>query len=221
MYAGNHSPCHPLDTLVEAAHRLSNNKQIAFCFIGGGSEHQKVKDFATRHSLRNIVCLPYQPFASLAASLSAADLHVVVMGDAFVGIVHPCKIYNILSLGTPFLYLGPTPSHVSDIAAAIASGQNHLRERVASGTGFIDALSHPVTQVVLTTGGDVDFVVNSILDQAKLRFEGEKHCPPDIAKMFSRQILMPRMIEVLESQAMKESQIFTPVETPNYMSARR
>jgi hypothetical protein len=63
--------------------------------------------------------------------------------------------------------------------------------------------------------------VNSILDQAKLRFEGEEHCPPDIAKMFSRQILMPRMIEVLESQAMKESQTFTSVETPNYMSARR
>ncbi len=131
MYAGNHSPCHPLDTLVEAAHRLSSNEQVVFCFIGGGSEHQKVRDFATRHSLENIVCLPYQPFVSLAASLSAADLHVVVMGDEFVGIVHPCKIYNILTLGTPFLYIGPSPSHVSDIAAAIASGQNHLRERVA------------------------------------------------------------------------------------------
>ncbi len=142
------------------------------------------------------------------------------MGDEFVGIVHPCKIYNILTLGTPFLYIGPTPSHVSDIAAAIGC-QNHLRERVASGTAFIDALSHPLTQVVLTTGGDVDFVVNSILDQAKRRLEGEQHCPPDLAKMFSRQILMPRMIEVLESRAMKESQTFTPVETPSYMSARR
>ena len=220
MYAGNHSPCHPLDTLVEAAHRLSSNKQVVFCFIGGGSEHQKVRDFATRHSLENIVCLPYQPLVSLAASLSAADLHVVVMGDEFVGIVHPCKIYNILTLGTPFLYIGPTPSHISDIAAAIAC-QNHLRERAAMGVDERSARCHPLTQVVLTARRDVDDVVNSILDQAKRLVEGEQRCPPDIAKMFSRQILMPRMIEVLESRAVKESQTFTPVETPSYMSARR
>jgi colanic acid biosynthesis glycosyl transferase WcaI len=233
MYAGNHSPCHPLDMLLGAAHRLSHNKEIVFCFIGGGSEQKKVRDFATRHSLGNIVCLPYQPFVMLAASLSAADLHAVVMGDEFVGIVHPCKIYNILTIGTPFLYIGPTPSHVTDIAAAIASNgntsyrgyglcQNHLRERVGSGTAFSDALTHPLTQVVLTeTGVDVDTVVNIILDQSKRRFDGEQHYLPEIARMFSRQILMPRMIEVLESRAMMESQTFTPFETPSYMSARR
>src|SRR6266850_787591 len=221
MYAGNHSPCHPLDTLLGAAHRLSNNKEIVFCFIGGGSEQKKVRDFATRHGLGNIVCLPYQPFVMLAATLSAADLQAVVMGDEFVGIVHPCKIYNILTIGTPFLYIGPTPSHVTDIGAAIASGQNHLRERVASGTAFIDALSHPLPQVVLTTGGGVDTVVNIILDQAKRRLDGEQHSLPEIAKMFSRQILMPRMIEVLESGSMMEGQPFAQLETPSYMSARR
>ena len=235
MYAGNHSPCHPLDTLVGAAHRLSDNKEIVFCFIGGGSQQKKVRDFATRHSLGNIVCLPYQPFVTLAASLSAADLHAVVMGDEFVGIVHPCKIYNILTIGTPFLYIGPTPSHVTDIAAAIASKgntsyrgyglrQNHLHERVGAGSTFIDALTHPLTQVVLTetaTGGDVDTVINCILDQARRRFDGEQHRLPEIAKMFSKQILMPRMIEVLESRAILESQPFTPFETPSFMSARR
>ena len=51
----------------------------------------------------------------VAGSLSAADLHVVVMGEAFVGIVHPCKIYNILAVGAPVLYLGPCPSHVTEI----------------------------------------------------------------------------------------------------------
>jgi colanic acid biosynthesis glycosyl transferase WcaI len=42
MYAGNHSPCHPLDTLVEAARTLSCKKEIEFCFLGGGSEQKKV-----------------------------------------------------------------------------------------------------------------------------------------------------------------------------------
>ena len=115
MYSGNHSPCHPLDTLTAAALELKFKLDIVFCFIGGGSEHKKVRDFATRNSLANIKCLPYQPLKELSSSLSAADLHVVVMGDAFVGIVHPCKIYNIMSIGAPTLYIGPGPSHITDL----------------------------------------------------------------------------------------------------------
>ena len=115
MYSGNHSPCHPLDTLLRAARELKGREEIAFCFIGGGSEYVKVREFASRHKLGNVTCLPYQPLSELSNSLSAADLHVVVMGDPFVGIVHPCKIYNIMSIGAPILYIGPTPSHVTDL----------------------------------------------------------------------------------------------------------
>jgi len=115
MYSGNHSPCHPLDTLLDAARALHERPDIVFCFIGGGSERLKVRELAAH--LSNVKCLPYQPLNELSSSLSAADLHVVVMGDEFVGIVHPCKVYNIMSIGAPALYIGPTPSHVTDIAS--------------------------------------------------------------------------------------------------------
>lgn len=112
MYSGNHSPCHPLDTLLDAARALEEKSEILFCFVGGGSEQAKVREAG----LGNVRCLPYQPLNELSNSLSAADLHVVVMGEKFVGIVHPCKVYNILSIGAPVLYIGPEPSHVTDIA---------------------------------------------------------------------------------------------------------
>jgi glycosyltransferase involved in cell wall biosynthesis len=115
MYAGNHSPCHPLETLLKAADQLRDQTGIVFCFVGGGSETGTVKQFAAARSLENILCLPYQPREELAASLSAADLHVVVMGEPFVGIVHPCKIYNVLRVASPFLYIGPAESHVTDL----------------------------------------------------------------------------------------------------------
>ncbi len=120
MYSGNHSPCHPLDTVLAAAQRLREHPGIAFCFVGGGSEFRKVHDFAQAHHLRNIRCVPYQPLDKVSASLSAADLHLVVMGDLFVGIVHPCKVYNIRRLGIPFLYIGPSPSHVTELSPAAA-----------------------------------------------------------------------------------------------------
>jgi colanic acid biosynthesis glycosyl transferase WcaI len=115
MYSGNHSPCHPLTTLLEAARELKDREDIRFCFVGGGSEFQTVRRYAIRHELTNILTLPYQPFSRLAASLSSADLHVVIMGDPFVGLVHPCKVYNIRALGIPYLYIGPTESHVSEL----------------------------------------------------------------------------------------------------------
>ena len=113
MYSGNHSPCHPLDTLLSVARALETRFEIVFCFVGGGSEQVKVRE----SGLNNVKCLPYQPLDELSNSLSAADLHVVVMGEKFVGIVHPCKVYNILAVGAPALYIGPEPSHVTDIAS--------------------------------------------------------------------------------------------------------
>ena len=110
MYSGNHSPCHPLDTVLLAAERLASNNDIAFCFVGGGTEFSRVKLFAKARRMSNVLCLPYQPLNELAASLSAADLHLVVMGDPFVGLVHPCKIYNIMRVGAPLLYIGPEPA---------------------------------------------------------------------------------------------------------------
>jgi hypothetical protein len=100
---------------MAAAEALRAESRLAFLFVGGGSEFRRVQEFARTRSLGNIVCLPYRPLDELSASLSAADLHVVVMGEPFVGIVHPCKVYNILRVQAPLLYLGPEPSHVTDL----------------------------------------------------------------------------------------------------------
>jgi D-arabinose 5-phosphate isomerase GutQ len=175
MHAGNHSPCHPLDTLLEAARRLSNQAEIVFCFVGGGSEQHKVKTFAARYGLKNILCLPYQPLAELSGLLSAADLHVVVMGEQFTGIVHPCKVYNILAVGKPFLYIGPKESHITDIA--------QLEQKDNS----ICAARH----------GDVETVVNHILKAASSSRERAAFAA-SCGEKFSRASLMPVMIDLFE-----------------------
>lgn len=183
MYAGNHSPCHPLDTLVEAARRLADRKDVVFLFVGGGSEQQKVREFSVRHRLENIRCLPYQPSEELAATLSAADLHAVVMGDEFVGIVHPSKVYNLVAIGSRFFYLGPAESHITQIAARINGGGS----------------------VFIAGNGDVDAVVGHILSLSKLERPARRHFFPEIADSFSKQTLLPQMIGLLESTKSSES----------------
>ena len=62
MHSGNHSPCHPLDTLLAAARRLAPDPGIVFCFIGGGTEFRKIQRMvAGQKQASNILCLPYQP----------------------------------------------------------------------------------------------------------------------------------------------------------------
>lgn len=171
MYSGNHSPCHPLDTLLESARALKAQSEIVFVFIGGGSEQAKVRDFAAHHELRNVKCLPYQPLSELSSSLSAADLHVVVMGEDFVGIVHPCKVYNIMLVGASVLYIGPQPSHVTDIATQ-------------------------QDKFFLTRHADVEGVTSAILDAIQVRPGSD---PAQSSNVFSKQALLPKLIGVVES----------------------
>ncbi|HYY69261.1 MAG TPA: glycosyltransferase family 4 protein [Terriglobales bacterium] len=177
MYSGNHSPCHPLDTLLAAAERLAGRSEIVFLFVGGGSEFRKPLALE-RGGAPNIRCLPYQPREELAGSLSAADLHVVVMGDAFVGIVHPCKLYNILAVGAPCIYIGPQPSHITDLTAA------------PQGNGSVRIAGH----------GEVENVVREILHSAQ-QSSADSSPARGLASRFSRQVLVPQMIQVLETMA--------------------
>src|ERR1700730_11434673 len=171
MYSGNHSPCHPLETVLQAAERLDENEDVAFCFVGGGSEFGKVKERARNRGLRNVLCLPYQPIEKLSGSLSAADLHVVVMGDQYVGIVHPCKIYNVLAVKKPFLYIGPNESPVTDI----------IRQYDA----------------YVSSHGDVEGVVTNILRAMK---NSELDLPrgAPVEELFSKERLLPEIISVIE-----------------------
>jgi colanic acid biosynthesis glycosyl transferase WcaI len=183
MYSGNHSPCHPLDTLLKAADSLAAETEIAFCFVGGGSEQTKVRHYAQDRKLRNVICLPYQPLDKLAGSLSAADLQVVVMGDSFAGIVHPCKIYNILEVGAPFLYIGPNESHIVDLISRIGDKSNVCSAR----------------------HGDVEAVTKYIADRAHSQV-GTRSLTTSTSA-FSKGTLLTQMLKVLESIGATESAV--------------
>lgn len=111
MYSGNHGPSNPFHTVLEAAARLQHETRLVFMFIGGGVGKREVESLG----LPNIRSLPYQPLETLRFSLSAADIHLVTLGDEMVGIVHPCKVYGAMAVGRAVLLLGPAQSHIGDL----------------------------------------------------------------------------------------------------------
>jgi colanic acid biosynthesis glycosyl transferase WcaI len=177
MYAGNLSIVHPVATLLEAAARLREHAGIVFCFVGGGLGRHEVEAFVRAHGLSNIVLLPYQPLDTLAAALSAADLHAIVMGDAMPGIVHPCKIYNVLAVGSSFLYIGPCASHVGEIVAGLRT----------PGAAYQVPHGDPAAAA-------------AILDAVG---RNQRHIPEllEAARPFSHDILAPRLAELISSGA--------------------
>lgn len=124
MHSGNHSLVHPLDTILDAADALKGDPRFVFVFIGGG-RGKEIVDARLREqpsAASNIISLPYQPLGQIRYSLSAADLHIVSLGNEMSGIVHPCKIYGILSIGRPVLSLGPKESYLNNIIEAKGIG---------------------------------------------------------------------------------------------------
>lgn len=115
MYAGNMSLCHPLDTILEVARALRDHDDIHFAFVGGGVRKKEVINFKEKYQLNNIGVYPYQAREDLDGLLTSADLHLVVMGEPYLGIVHPCKLYNILMTDRPVAYIGPNHSYAGQL----------------------------------------------------------------------------------------------------------
>ncbi len=99
------------------------------------------------------------------------------MGDAFVGLVHPCKIYNILGVAAPFLYIGPRPSHLSDMLDVI----NEQR--------LYASAAH----------GDVDHVVAEIERLRQRIGDHPRQSRVQVISPHSKQAALPGLTSVLES----------------------
>ena len=115
MYSGNHSLASPLTTILEAAMSPGCDPRVMFVFVGGGLGKKEVDRVIDTSRPRNIVSLPYEPLAEIKYSLSAADVHLVSMGESMVGVIHPCKIYGAMAVARPILFLGPGRCHASEI----------------------------------------------------------------------------------------------------------
>jgi glycosyltransferase involved in cell wall biosynthesis len=143
MYSGNHSKFTPLRTVLDAAIRLRDDDRVRFMFIGGGTGKPEVDDTIAEHKLTNVISLPYQPLEQIKYSLSAGDLHLVVLGDNEVGVRHPCKIYGAMALARPVMLLGPDPCYISDLVRDLRLGW-HIRH------GEVDEAVAAIRQMLQT-----------------------------------------------------------------------
>jgi glycosyltransferase involved in cell wall biosynthesis len=169
MYSGNHSPSNPLTTLLDAVVQLKDEPDVRFLFVGGGSGKREVEDYIRDHNLSNALSLPYQPLADLKHSLSAADVHVVSLGQNMVGIVHPCKIYGAMAVGRAILFLGPKPSHISDLLDRHDIGIQVCHGDVAGVVAAIRRFRQMSSEQLQSMGQTAQAALSQSLSESQLR----------------------------------------------------
>ena len=114
------------------------------------------------------------------------------MGEKFVGIVHPSKIYNIMNIDVPVLYIGPQQSHIMDLAADL-------------GPNYLFTAQH----------GDVDAVAQRISEAARISSARNRETQSIVTARFSRHALLPQMMSLLEFDHLNDPSILQTTHQPS------
>jgi glycosyltransferase involved in cell wall biosynthesis len=77
---------------------LSQGLEIVVLFVGDGAARANLERLAADKRLANVRFLDHQPKSQLAESLSAADMHLVVLRPEVQRLLMPSKLYGVLAL---------------------------------------------------------------------------------------------------------------------------
>ena len=113
VYSGNLGRVHEFATILQAAEQLRDNPAIILLFIGQGARFEEVRAAARDRGLGNIRLLPPESRENLAASLAAADVHLVTLRPEYSALVYPSKLAGALAAGRPVLFVGPPDGDIA------------------------------------------------------------------------------------------------------------
>jgi putative colanic acid biosynthesis glycosyltransferase WcaI len=166
MYSGNMGRAHDVATLLAAARLLRGRPDIVFVYAGEGAKRADVECAA--RELPNVRLVPYQPRERLSESLSAADVHLIALSPEIEGLIEPSKLYGVMAVGRPAVFVGPPKSEVArtiehercgcviangdaeGVAAAVRMMADDPLEREAMGTRAREALELRYSRSIAT-----------------------------------------------------------------------
>ncbi len=121
MYSGNFGLAHPFASIVEAVQILHRQSSpVRFLFSGGGPRLGWVREQLAGYD--NVTFQGHLPVEKLQESLASAEVHLACMSDELLGLVVPSKVYGVLAVGRPCVFLGPPQSEAALLVAESRAG---------------------------------------------------------------------------------------------------
>lgn len=141
LYSGNMGFTHNVETIIEVANRLKENKGIHFMLIGDGKKKPELMERAKQYRLENCTFLDWQPVDVLPYSLASADIGVITLNDETALVSVPSKTYNLLAVGAPLLCIAPKESEIASLVAHFNNGKCYGPDETEAIASFIETLA--------------------------------------------------------------------------------
>ena len=175
-YSGNLGLSHDLDTIVHAVGLANPLAEFHVRFRGGGGAKESLRNLVESLGLPNVeFCLPVC-LSKLYDSLAEVDIHFMGQKHETVGLVVPSKIYGIMAVGRPTIFVGPDDSEIATLLHASESG-------IVVSPGDVEATANAIVKLVQNSKLRV-----SMGDNAKKHYQAE----------LGRERSVARIIEAIE-----------------------
>jgi glycosyltransferase involved in cell wall biosynthesis len=137
QYSGNIGGTHNIESMIETAKLLKEQKDILFLIIGRGLKVPLVNKLIEEYALDNCMVLPFQPDDVIRYSIAAADISVVLIEDKIADVSIPSKVYNIMAVGSGILSISPASSEINKLVKRYNIGANFQKEEVQQMADYI------------------------------------------------------------------------------------
>ncbi|MBM3328977.1 MAG: glycosyltransferase family 4 protein [Calditrichaeota bacterium] len=98
-YSGNMGIGHDLESMIEAAYRLSDRTDIQFLFIGGGHKWEMISGRLKQQPAPNVTLLPWLEVSETPYSFASADIFLVSLESGMEDLAIPSKTVSALAVG--------------------------------------------------------------------------------------------------------------------------
>ncbi len=105
LYSGTLGWAHSLETVIEAARRLTDQPDILFVFVGEGEKRGMLKGMVRDYGLKNVHMVGSQPLETIPHFLKASNVLIESLKDVPVTKgTFPAKLFEYMASGRPILF---------------------------------------------------------------------------------------------------------------------
>ena len=104
LFAGNIGKAQSIDTIIDAANILKNNKKLFFHIVGDGQELERLKNKVKELELENVIFYGRKPLEEMPKYYKMADAMLVTLcGDSLISSTLPGKVQTYMAAGKPII----------------------------------------------------------------------------------------------------------------------